>query len=270
MKKIITTIITALLLSSSLSASNDKVYAIVNGDNITAQSIAIALKDPKANFEALDENTKKNILGKIIEQKLLAQNALKTDIINTVAYKDTLRNLTQDLAMQAWIQEESKKINISEATLKKYYDRNKNSFIIPVFFKARHILVKTDTEAIDIIKTLSKSSDLKSNFIQLAKTKSVGPSGSNGGDLGFFSPDKMVPAFSNATAELKVGTISKNPVKTQFGYHVIFLEDKKESRTSTFKEVKKQISQKLGQEKLIDNINTLVTKLKKDATIIYK
>ncbi len=269
-KTIILSSIISLLFASSLLAVDNKTYAIVNGDKITLQTIAIALKDPEVKFDTLPKDTQKNILGKIIEQKLLSQNAMKTDIVNKPAYKDTLKSLTQDLALQVWIQEESKKIDMPDGKLKKYYNDNKSTFNLPEQFHARHILVKTKDEAIAVIKTLTKSSDKKAKFISLAKTKSTGPSGANGGDLGFFKPEQMVPEFSGATAKLKIGTFTKTPVKTQFGYHIIYLEDKKNATTVSFEKAKLQIKQKLGQDQLIKNIQKLANSLKKKAKITYK
>jgi len=90
-------------------------------------------------------------------------------------------------------------------------------------YKARHILVKEETEAVAIIAELDKGGD----FAELAKTKSTGPSGIQGGDLGWFSSDQMVPPFSEAVDKLEKGSYTKTPVQTQFGWHVIILEDKR-------------------------------------------
>ena len=270
MKKIILGTIVSLLISSNLMAVEQKVYAVVNGDKITSQSIAIALKDPRVQFDTLPKETQKNILNRVIEQKILAQNSMKTGVVNDPIYIETLKGLKQDLALQVWLQQQSSKINISQKDVKKYYNANKNLFSKKEQFHARHILVKTKKEASSIIKTLTKSSNLKAKFISLAKEKSTGPSGKSGGDLGFFTVDKMVPEFSNATSKLKVNTITKKPVKTQFGYHIIYLEDKKNASTVSFENAKLQIKQQLGQQQLIRDVQTMVNKLKKSATIIYK
>jgi len=270
MKKIILGLFTSVAISTTAMALENKVYAIVNGDKVTSQDIALALKDTKVNFETLDKNEKKNVLGNVIEQKLLSQNALKTNLVKEPIFKDTLKGLTQNLAFQVWLQKESQKIHISQKTLKDFYTKNEKLFKQPAQFHARHILVKTKKEAEDIIATLSNSKNLKNDFIKLAKEKSTGPSGKNGGDLGFFAKGRMVPAFSEATGKLKIGSITKKPVKTQFGYHIIFLEDKKNPSTVSFEKVQNQILQKLGQELLMKNVKQLALKLKKQAKIEYK
>ena len=104
-------------------------------------------------------------------------------------------------------------------------------------YKARHILVKTEDEAKNVIAQLDKGAD----FAKLAKEKSIGPSGKEGGDLGWFSPDNMVKPFADAAAALKVGTYSKTPVHTQFGWHVIKLEDTRPVSPPSFDELKNQL-----------------------------
>ncbi len=270
MKKIILSIVSSLVLANSANAMTPKVYAVVNGENITAQNIAMVLKDPKINFDTLQKDQKNGILNRIIEQKLLGQNALQTDVVNDPIYKDTLKNVKQDLALQVWMQSEGKKIDISNKELKDFYNQNTQYFNQAEQYHARHILVKTKAEAEALIKQLNKSSDKKSKFISLAKTKSTGPSGANGGDLGFFGASQMVAEFSKATAALSIGNITKKPVKTQFGYHIIYLEDKKKASTVSFEKAKPSIKQELVQAKLIKNVQKFANTLKQKAKIEYK
>jgi len=270
MKKKIIGILVSLAVTSTLAVDTKKVYAVVNGDEITSQSIAIALKNPQVQFDTLPKDKQKDILNRLVEQKLLSQNAIKTDAIKDPIYIETLRNLKQDLALQVWVQNQSKAIKITDKEMKKFYDNNKQLFKIKAQLKARHILLKDKETAQKLISILNKSTDLKSKFIQLAKEKSTGPSGANGGDLGWFELEAMVPNFSNSANKLKVNSITQNPVKTQFGYHIIYLEDKKIASTIKFEDAKFDIRQKIGQEELIRTIQTLVNKLKKEAKIQYK
>jgi peptidyl-prolyl cis-trans isomerase C len=269
-KKTVLSVVTTLVMTNSAFAVDNKVYAVVNGDEITAQSIAVALKDPRIKFNTLPTNTQKNILDKLVEQKLLSQNALKTDVVNEEIYKTTLKSLSQDLALQVWMQKESKSIKVDDKELEVFYNKNKKLFNKPMQLNANHILVKTEVEAKVLIEELNKAKDLKAKFIELAKTKSVGPSGKNGGELGWFSLDKMVPEFSNAANALKKDSITKTPVKTQFGFHIIYLSDKEEAKLISFKEAKQQIKQKVGQDKFIEKIQKVADKLKSKAKIEYK
>ena len=112
--------------------------------------------------------------------------------------------------------------------MKSYYDKNKAEFNEKESLHARHIVVKTEAEAKSIAKKLKglKGTALKDKVIALAKSKSTGPSGKRGGDLGFFQKGQMVPAFEAKVFKMNVGSVS-DPVKTEYGYHVIYLEDKK-------------------------------------------
>jgi peptidyl-prolyl cis-trans isomerase C len=116
----------------------------------------------------------------------------------------------------------------------------------PLEFKARHILVETQSEANSIVTEL----DGGANFAELAKTKSTGPSGPNGGDLGWFAPNQMVAPFSQAVAGLEDGAYSKTPVQTQFGWHVILREDSREATPPTLESVRDMIKQRVEQGKL--------------------
>jgi len=116
----------------------------------------------------------------------------------------------------------------------------------PLEFKARHILVETQGEAVSLIEELEGGAD----FAELAKEKSTGPSGPNGGDLGWFAPNQMVAPFSQAVASLEDGAFTKTPVQTQFGWHVILREDSREATPPTLESVRDVIKQRLEQEKL--------------------
>ena len=274
--KTILSIATAFAITSStLLASDDlKVYASVNGNEITNTDVALVLKDPRVKFETLSKKDQKQLIDQLIDKKLLASRALKSDVINSDIYKTTLKKtievLKQDLALQLWMQDISKNIKVKQADVKKYYDDNKARFVKPAELKASHILVKTDDEAKNIIKTLNNATDIKKEFTSLAKEKSTGPSGKTGGELGWFTKDKMVPEFSSAAGSLKVGAITQLPVKTQFGFHIIYLDDKKTSSVVTFNEVQNDIKNFLGQTQLKTNIDSVIKQEKIKAKITYK
>ena len=122
-------------------------------------------------------------------------------------------------------------------------------------FKARHILVETQVAAIDLISQLDAGGD----FQELAKSNSTGPSGPQGGDLGWFSPDQMVAPFSDAVAELADGDYTKEPVQTQFGWHVILREESRASEPPTLDSVRDVIKQNVEQKKLQDYLLALRT-----------
>lgn len=123
----------------------------------------------------------------------------------------------------------------------------------PMEYKARHILVETQSEAIALITELEGGAD----FVELATAKSTGPSSTSGGDLGWFPPDRMVPEFSNAVQALGNGEFTKEPVQTQFGWHVILREDSRESPPPPFESVTGTLKQQVEQQKLRDYMNGL-------------
>ena len=120
-------------------------------------------------------------------------------------------------------------------------------------YKARHILVETQAEAQDLISQLEKGAD----FQALAKEHSTGPSGPNGGDLGWFSPDQMVKPFADAVIGLEDGAFSKSPVQTQFGWHVILREDSRDNEPPTLESVRDAIKQRIEQQKFQDYMQEL-------------
>jgi len=268
-KKFVSSLIATLAITaSSLSAA--ETFGSVNGDKITKQDVAVILRNPNIDFNTLPKKSKDQVIEQVIEKKLLTANAVKSGVDADVQYKDALAKLKRDLALEIWMQKEYKKVSVSDADKKKYYNKNKDRFKVPATLEARHILTKTEKEAKALIKTLDKASNKKDEFIKLAKTKSTGPSGPQGGYLGKFPETKMVPAFSKAAKALSKGKYSKTPVKTQFGYHVIYLEDKVPAKSLAFDKVKSKISQVLLQEKFRAHIKSKADSLRKNAKIVIK
>lgn len=158
----------------------------------------------------------------------------------------------------------------AEAKLKKYYEAHKASYSVPKKLKARHILVESEKEAKALVKELDAAKEKQAKFIELAKSKSTGPSGKDGGDLGWFALDRMVPEFSAAADKLKKGAYTKEPVKTQFGYHLIMLDDKKDASAKPFDVVKDEIKEQLAGEEFTKSVKDEIAKLEKSAKIELK
>ncbi|MEJ2373373.1 MAG: peptidyl-prolyl cis-trans isomerase [Sulfurimonas sp.] len=216
---------------------------------------------------------RQQVLQQLIGKELIFEDAKKNGILKSKEYKEEYKKLEErmkhELAIQVWQKRLLDGIAISEKELKKYYDQNKEEFNQPESVHARHILVATEDEAKKIIAGLKSLSGekLKEKFIEEAKTKSTGPSGPKGGDLGYFTQGQMVPAFNDKAFSMKKGTVTLEPVKTQFGYHVIYLEDKKPAMTRKFDEVKGFIEQRLKMEKFKDAMKKKMDALQKKAVI---
>ncbi len=272
----ITMLLSVLLLTGSIVSA--KTLVTVNGKAITQQEVDQELMQAtqgRFNQVPADRQAafRQQVLQQLIGKELIFDDAKKSGIIQSKAYKSEYKKLEQrmkkELAIQVWQKKLLDSIKISTKELKNYYKKNKEEFNEKESVHARHILVKTKAEAEKIIAQLKSLSGekLKQKFIELAKKDSTGPSGSKGGDLGYFSKGQMVPAFNSKVFSMKKGTITLEPVKTQFGYHVIYVEDKKPSMTRSFDEVKIFIEQRLKMEKFKAVMKKKMDALQKKANI---
>ena len=269
-------IVAALLLVSSLASAQN--LATVNGVKITSNDVDSALMNAtQGRFNQVPADRQAQLrtqmLDQLIAKQLVYSDAKRTGILKSKEYKKELakieKRIKKELAIQVWQKKALDTVKITNAELKKYYNNNKEEFNQKESVHARHILVKTKAQAEKIISELKglKGQALKSKFIELAKSESTGPSGSKGGDLGYFAKGQMVPAFNDKAFSMKVGTITMQPVKTQFGYHIIYLEDKKPKTTRSFAEVKPFIEQRLKMEKFKTVMQKKMKALKEKAKI---
>ncbi len=268
MRKVVVSSLVALSLITG-SAIAAQVLAEVNGKKITAEDAAPMLAQTGMKFEQLPPQIKKRVVDQLIERELLKEKALKSGVEKSKEYQEALKKLKSDLALEIWMRKQFENIKVSDKEAKDFYQKNIDKFKQPEMVHARHILVKSEKEAKDIIAILNKTpkSKLKEKFIELAKTKSTGPSGKRGGDLGFFTKGQMVKPFSQAAFSLQPGEYTKTPVKTQFGYHIIYVEEKKPAKTIPFEKVKERIKAQLKMQKFKEKIKSIAEQLKKSAKI---
>ncbi|NCB13451.1 MAG: peptidylprolyl isomerase [Erysipelotrichia bacterium] len=269
MKKIVSSFVASIALMTTLNAAD--FYATVDGDKITKQDISMALQDPRVDFDKLPQTAQNQILEQIINRKLLAKKAIKDGTEKDAQYKETMDKIKEDLAFQVWQKNEIDKIKFTDAEKKDFFEKNKDKFVMPEAIEASHILVKTEKEAFDIIKQLDKATNKEEKFKELAKAKTEDPTGKqNGGYLGKFTEEQMVPEFFTGAKNLAKGTYSKVPTKSEFGYHVIYVKDKIASKTLTFNEVEGNISQILLGNAYNKKVKELTDELRKDAKIVIK
>lgn len=239
--------------------------ATVNGKSISQKSydfyLAQAMQRRSKNKQAQGGINRDAIINELVNRELLHQAAIKEKVENNESVAFQLKQLKIDAMIQGLINKLSTQNKISEKDLKKEYDKRIAGAKLSEY-KARHILLKTEEEA----KTVIAELDSGSKFAELAKKKSTGPSAKEGGDLGWFNPSQMVPPFSQAVAQLKKGAYTKKPVKTQFGYHVIKLEDTRKRTPPAFEEIKPQIKMVLQNQR----IQQYITDLRKKAKIDIK
>jgi len=252
----------------------------VNGKNITDTEIQeVLMQGTQGRFNTLPADKQAELSQKVIDglisQELIYTDAVKMGVLESSEYKTELDKVLDrvkvQLASKVWEKRQFEKITVSEKDAKAYYKANPAEFSEKAKVRASHILVKTQVEAENITKELKglKDGALNAKFSELAKTKSTGPSGPKGGDLGFFGQGQMVPEFNDAVFKMKKGDVTKTPVKTQFGYHVILVTDKQEAKDLPFTEVQGFIEQKLKVEVFKEQMQAKMQELKKNAKINF-
>lgn len=277
MKLFVKTVMAAALIGSAASAA---VLATVNGQTITSDEVqAVLMEGTQGRFTTLpkekQDELQKRVVDGLIMQELVFEAAKKEGVLESSEYKeqyaDIAKRIEKQLAAKVWQQNLLNAIQVSDKEVKAYYDAHPDEFEQKEKVHARHILVKTEAEAKKIIASMKGLSGdkLKTKFIEEAKAKSTGPSGPKGGDLGSFTEGQMVPEFNDAVFNMKVGTITTTPVKTQFGYHVIYLEEKQASKKATLAEAKPFIEQRLKQEAFQKEMEAKTKALKEAAKITY-
>lgn len=267
------------LLLSATSASA-AVLATVNGDEITSEEVnKVLMEGTQGRFDSLPADKQNELRQRIIEgmiaQELVYDDAKRTGVLDSKEYKQELEKLVDrlkvQLAAKVWEQQQFEAIKVDAKEVKAYFDANPEEFVDKEKIRARHILVKSEAEAQTIIKSMKALSGekLKNEFIAQAKSKSTGPSAAKGGDLGYFPRGQMVPSFNDAAFAMKEGTISSTPVQSQFGYHVIFVEDKKAAKKLGFDDVKNFIEQRLKMDKFKATMEKKMSSLRDKAKITY-
>jgi peptidyl-prolyl cis-trans isomerase C len=212
------------------------VLAKVNGAEIRQSDMALAEEELGPSLAQMDPATKReNVLSFLIDMKIVAKAAEDKKIEDRDDFKARLAFARNRLLMDNLLAVEGKAATTDEA-MKKVYEDAAKQISGEQEVHARHILVETEDEAKAIEEELKKGAD----FAELAKKKSKDPGASDGGDLGFFTKDQMVPEFSAVAFALEPGKIS-DPVKSQFGWHIIKVEEKRDRKPPDFAQVKPQI-----------------------------
>jgi peptidyl-prolyl cis-trans isomerase C len=238
----------------------ETVLATVDGNPITQADVDLAIADLDQQFSRLPpEQRRAAALSAIIEIRLLAAKARSEKLDQTPDFQRRIGFLTDRTLHSALVAKDVAGA-ITDQEIRARYDQEVANTPPVNEIHARHILVKTKEEALDIIKQLEAGGD----FEKLANEKTNDPSGkSSGGDLGWFGPGQMVPEFEKAAFALNVGEYTKEPVQTQFGWHVIQVVDKRAKQPPAFDQVKDQVKSILLREKYF----ALVKQVRGDAKI---
>ena len=252
-------VVAALALAVPLvRAQDDPVVARVNGTDIRQSDLATAEEDLGGNIPQMTPEAKRDYLITFVgDMMLVAKAAEAKKFGDNEEFKRKLAYARTKLLMEQYLQSEAKGA-VNEAAMKKVYDEAIGQMKKEPEVRARHILVETEDEAKAVVAELKKGAD----FAELAKAKSKDPGSADGGDLGYFTKDQMVPEFSEVAFKLDKGQLS-DPVKSQFGWHVIKVEDKRERQPPEFDKVKDQLENFVVRKSQSD----LITKLRADAKI---
>ena len=239
--------------------SSDPVVATVDGTPIRRSDVEAVQRTLPAQFQQLPiEVLFPAVVERLIDSKLIANAGRKDKLQDDPEVKKRLAGLEDRVIQEVYLTRRVEAA-VSDKAVQERYDQYVKANPPKEEVSARHILVQTEAQAKDVLAELKKGAD----FAELAKAKSIDPSGKqNGGDLGFFSREEMVPEFSEAAFKLKEGETTQAPVKTQFGWHIIKVEAKRQS-TPSMDEMREQIVSDMQQEVVANEVG----KLRADAKI---
>jgi peptidyl-prolyl cis-trans isomerase C len=236
------------------------VVATVNNSPITQDVLDVYAAQRKAQPGNEQANTEEAILNELIALELMRQESIKKGLDSQPVVLATLNQTTRTTLAGIAIKDFMSKNPVTDEAARVAYDEQMGA--AGKEYNARHILVADEDTAKEVIKLLDSGGD----FSELAKEKSTGPSGASGGKLGWFGAGQMVKPFSDAAAELEKGAYTKAPVQTQFGWHVIILDDVRESTPPPYEDVKDRIKMLLANQQL----QAYVESMKNTATIDIK
>lgn len=240
-------------------AADDPLVAVVNGTELHRSDVLASARDIPAQYQSQIDLIYPQLVDRLIDLTLLSQEGERRQLQDDPEVRERVaeyeRQVVRETLIRTYIEEQ-----LTDEALQQRYDEFVENFEPQQEIHARHILVGTKEEGEAIIAELDAGGD----FAEIAREKSTDTgSGANGGDLGFFTAEQMVPEFSEAAFALEPGTHSATPVQSQFGWHVIKVEEKRESAPPTFEEVRPELENRMSQEL----VGQLLTGLREDATI---
>ena len=229
--------------ASESGADANPVVAVVNGEEIRYDAVVESAKQLPQQYQQQFQRIFPALLDRMVDMQLLGEAALDSDVDQSEAFKERMAEVREQVAREVFL---NQKIDdyITEDRLQQAYEEYKSNNPPQEQVKASHILVEDKELAQKLITQLGEGAE----FAELASEHSTGPSGKQGGDLGFFGKGEMVEPFSNAAFQLDVGEVVDEPVETQFGWHVIKVTDKRTQEPDSFEEMRDQLRQQVRQQ----------------------
>ncbi len=252
-KKILVFISFILYFNLSTYAQNAPIVAQVNNEPVSLETMIHAINDLPQEVQSQPFiNYYEGLLERVIDIKLLAQEGKKLEIQNEPSVKAAIDFVTEKVLMQAFLSKFVQE-NITEDNLEKSYENFVSDKTSREEIKASHILLETKDEALEVINLLEQGK----SFEELAKSKSTGPSGPSGGDLGWFKRGQMVPPFEKVAFLLDSQEITKEPIQTQFGWHVIKVFQKRIPDAPSFDSMKTTLIQDIERRVIAKKVQDL-------------
>ena len=257
LRKIVSSIFAFLLFSilflKATQAQNIPIVANVNNEDISLETMIHAMNELPPEIQSQPfMSYYEDLLERVIDIKLFAQEGKKMKLDEEPSVRAAIDFVIEKVLMQAFLSKYVQE-NIKEENIKASYSNFIADETSREEIKASHILMDTESEAIDVINMLNDGDD----FVELAKNKSTGPSGPSGGDLGWFKRGQMVPPFEKAAFSLNKNEITQRPVQTQFGWHVIKIFDKRIPEAPSYENMKSKLIQDLERKIVSKKIQDL-------------
>ncbi|MCH9853861.1 MAG: peptidylprolyl isomerase [Alphaproteobacteria bacterium] len=231
-----------------------KVVAEVGKDKVLEEDLLFRYQQlpPQTRQQNSYDDARDQLINQLVIERLFAAEARRDGLQKDKEVAAAIKRTESTILHQAFVQNFARN-NISDAELAEEYKKFSENYAKGAEYRARHVLVETEREGLDIVKKLNNGSD----FAELAKTYSTGPSAPRGGDLGYFREGQMVPEFERALKLLDSGKYTRKPVETQFGWHVIKLEDKRAAEVPELARVENELRQGVAERKLRDELEKL-------------
>ncbi|MBI4969007.1 MAG: peptidyl-prolyl cis-trans isomerase [Rhodospirillales bacterium] len=246
-----------VLAQAPANSTADPVAAVVNGTEIRRSAIEKARQSVPQLAQMPLDKIYTMMLDKLIQEQLFVQAGRKDNLQNDPEVKERLKELEGRVIAQIYINRVVRKA-VTEQALAKRYEKFKAEAPTGEEVRASHILLDSESKAKDVLAELKKGGD----FAAIAKAKSIDPGAQSGGDLGYFRQEEMVPEFAEAAFKMKPGQITETPIKTQFGWHVIKVVDRRAAKPPSFDDMKEELSIELSQDAVAALVETLSAKAK--------
>ena len=247
-----------VLLAQDAMPEDDPVVATVNGKAIHRSKVMQAAMNLPPQAQAQLDQIFPILVERMVDFELLTVAAAEAGLANDEEVLRRVAELTEGVMREVYLTREVN-AGVTEAALRERYDAMVATIPAGEEVNARHILVETEEDARAVVAALDEGGD----FATLAGEKSIGPTSSRGGDLGYFSREQMVPEFSDAAFALETGAYTKEPVQTQFGWHVILLADRRDKAPPSFEDSEEQLREEV--ERAV--VEGMITGLRDGATV---